>query len=64
MKLSEYAKQKKIHYKTALDWWHKGYLNGEQVPSGTILIDDNNPLKSRKDVVFLKGNVKSEREES
>jgi predicted site-specific integrase-resolvase len=36
MKLSMYAKKKGISYLTALRHWQKGYLQGEQLPSGTI----------------------------
>jgi len=41
MKLSAYAKQKGITYKTAWTWWKNGYLKGEQFPSGTILVEES-----------------------
>ena len=42
MKLSEYAKQLGIHYKTAWRHWHEGKIKGHQDPeSGTIYVLDN-----------------------
>ena len=38
MKLSEYAKQKGVTYRTAQNHWYKGLLNGEQLATGTIVI--------------------------
>jgi predicted site-specific integrase-resolvase len=40
MKLSDYAKQKSICYRTAHRHWQLGYLKGEQLSSGTIVIFD------------------------
>ena len=40
MKLSDYAKQQGVHYRTAYRWFHAGKLKGRQMESGTILIDD------------------------
>jgi predicted site-specific integrase-resolvase len=40
MKLSEYAKLKSISYQTAHKHWKAGLLKGEQLASGTIVIDD------------------------
>lgn len=39
MKLSEYAKKRGICYQTAYRWFHAGHLKGEQLPTGTILVD-------------------------
>jgi len=47
MKLSEFARKEGISYITAYRWWKKGYLNGKQVPSGTILIDEKYPIKEK-----------------
>jgi hypothetical protein len=41
MKLSEYAKEKSISYKTAHRHWKLGYIKGEQLSSGTIVVFDN-----------------------
>jgi predicted site-specific integrase-resolvase len=38
MKLSDYAKSKSISYRTAHRHWQLGYLQGEQLPSGTIVV--------------------------
>lgn len=38
IKLSEYAKNNSITYKTAYNYWIKGLLEGKQLPTGTILI--------------------------
>ena len=51
MKLSEFAKQEGIPYRTAYGWWKKGYLNGKTRPSGSIVIDDNNPIKNTKNEI-------------
>jgi len=40
MKLSEYAKTMKVTYKTAWNWWKAGYLEAYQIPSGTIMVDE------------------------
>ena len=38
MKLSQYAKQQGISYRTALRWFRSGTLQGYQAPSGTIIV--------------------------
>ena len=38
MKLSDYAKKYSVTYRTAYNHWKRGYLEGEQLPSGTIII--------------------------
>ncbi|NEP56868.1 MAG: IS607 family transposase [Symploca sp. SIO2G7] len=38
MKLSEYAKKVGVSYRTAWRWWKQGTLRGYQLPSGTIII--------------------------
>lgn len=49
IKLSTYAKQNGINYRTAWNWYKAGTLAGRQMPSGTILIDvpDTPPTPSR-----------------
>src|SRR5215469_962021 len=38
MKLSTYAKQVGVTYKTAWQWWKAGQLDAYQLPSGTIIV--------------------------
>jgi predicted site-specific integrase-resolvase len=38
MKLSEYAKQVGVTYKTAYQWWKAGQLDAYQLPTGTIIV--------------------------
>jgi putative resolvase len=38
MKLSEFARQHGISYKTAWRWWKDGKLPGKQMPSGTVIV--------------------------
>ena len=40
MKLSNYAKQCDVSYRTAWNWWKSGDLLGYQKPSGTIIITE------------------------
>lgn len=52
MRLSDYAKQQGVHYRTALRWFHDGKLTGRQLDTGTILIDlPVEPVKSTDKVV-------------
>lgn len=39
VRLSRWAKMNGVHYQTALRYWHQGILTGEQLPTGTILVD-------------------------
>lgn len=41
IKLSEYAKNNGVCYKTAYRYWNKGLIKGKQTSTGTILIEDN-----------------------
>jgi len=38
MKLSEYARQVGVTYKTAYHWWQAGQLDAYQRPTGTIIV--------------------------
>ncbi len=40
MKLSQYAKQQGISYRTALRWFRDGTIQGYQAPSGTIIVTE------------------------
>lgn len=45
MKLSQYAKQQGISYKTALRWWKAGTIKGYQAASGTIIVTENEQIQ-------------------
>ena len=45
MKLSSYAKQVGVSYKTAHRWWKAGQISGYQLPTGTIVITEEKPEK-------------------
>src|SRR5215813_7433252 len=38
MKLSAYAKQVGVTYKTAWQWWKAGQLDAYQLPTGTVIV--------------------------
>jgi hypothetical protein len=44
MKLSEYAKQQGISYRTAFRWWQAGQIPGYQAATGTIIVHDPKPF--------------------
>jgi putative resolvase len=44
MKLSQYAKQQGISYRTALRWFRAGTIKGYQAPSGTIIVTEHEPV--------------------
>ncbi len=44
MKLSQYAKQQGISYRTALRWFRDGTIKGYQAPSGTIIVTEQEPV--------------------
>lgn len=43
MKLSAYAKQVGVTYKTAYQWWKAGQLDAYQLPTGTIIVREVKP---------------------
>ena len=45
MKLSDYAKQYGISYRTAHRMWKRGELKGRQLSTGTILLDTSSPVE-------------------
>ena len=47
MKLSVYAKKMGISYRTAWNWFKSGKLKAVQMPSGTIMVEDEN----NKDII-------------
>lgn len=46
MKLKDYARQQGISYRTAWRWWKAGKLPGQQMDTGTILIETEPPAAS------------------
>jgi putative resolvase len=38
MRLSQYAKQMGVHYKTAFRWWKAGKLDAYQLETGTVIV--------------------------
>src|SRR5215467_2988668 len=52
MKLSTYAKQHGISYSTALRWWKAGQIKGYQAPSGTIIVQEEEPIRHAQKVAI------------
>ena len=46
MKLSQYAKQQGISYRTALRWWQAGLIKGYQATTGTIIVAEEPPKEA------------------
>lgn len=49
MKLSQYAKQVGVTYRTAFRWWQNGDIKGYQLPSGTIVVTEGEAPQARPD---------------
>lgn len=41
MKLSDYARKIGVSYRTAYRYWKAGQLTGKQLPTGTIIVEDD-----------------------
>jgi putative resolvase len=60
MKLSHYAKQLGVTYRTAWNWYNTGKLSGYQTPTGTIIVTETHRVaaqpqnKSNKTVVYAR----------
>ncbi len=55
MKLSQYAKKLGVHYKTAWRWYKEGRLEGYQLPTGTIIItEEDTPEKDLEVAVYAR----------
>jgi len=48
MKLSQYAKKVGVTYRTAFQWWKDGQIKGYQMPSGTIVITEEEEANVRR----------------
>ena len=55
MKLSQYAKQQGISYRTAFRWWQAGQIKGYQAPSGTIIVTpEEPPMRTEKIAIYAR----------
>ena len=55
MKLSDYAKKKGISYDTAWRMWNRGQLQGERLPTGTIIIfEDDRSVRENKVAIYAR----------
>jgi predicted site-specific integrase-resolvase len=60
MKLSQYAKQQGISYRTALRWFRAGTIKGYQAPTGTIIVTEGGAESStRPEKVVIYARVSS-----
>jgi putative resolvase len=57
MKLSQYAKKVGVTYRTAFQWWKDGQIKGYQMPSGTIVITEEegtHPSHAQRVVIYAR----------
>jgi putative resolvase len=56
MKLSQYAKQQGISYRTALRWFRAGTIKGYQAPTGTIIVTEGEkpPVHLEKVAIYAR----------
>lgn len=55
IKLSDWARQNGVSWRTAYRYWKNGQLNGEQLPTGTILINvPSEETTERRTVVYAR----------
>jgi putative resolvase len=59
MKLSEYAKQQGISYRTAFRWWQAGQIPGYQAATGTIIVQDPKAVATAPQRVAIYARVSS-----
>jgi predicted site-specific integrase-resolvase len=52
MRLSQYAKQMGVSYKTAFRWWKAGKLDAYQLDTGTIIVREPVPTKTPTNVAL------------
>ncbi len=63
MKLRSYAEFVGVSYKTAWRWWKRGTIQGEKLPSGTILVtEDVSKLPEREEIIVVYARVSGNRE--
>jgi putative resolvase len=55
MKLSDYARQVGVHYRTAWQWFKAGKIKGYQMDTGTIIItEDDEPRPPQKVAIYTR----------
>jgi putative resolvase len=57
MKLSDYAKKVGVRYETAWRWFKAGTIRGHQLPTGTIIITEDEPTASTPTRVVIYARV-------
>ncbi|WP_129678112.1 IS607 family transposase, partial [Candidatus Chloroploca sp. Khr17] len=57
MKLSDYAKKVGVRYETAWRWFQAGTIRGHQLPTGTIIITEDEPTASTTSRVAIYARV-------
>ncbi len=60
MKFSQYAKQQRMSYSTALRWWKAGQIKGYQAASGTIIVEAETKPGLREERVVISARVSSQ----
>jgi len=64
LKLSDYAKQNSVTYKTAYKHWKKGLIRGKILPTGTIVVFDDYDSPDYSNKVILYARVSSSENKS
>jgi putative resolvase len=64
MKLSEYAKQQGISYRTAFRWWQAGQIPGYQAATGTIIVQDPRAVAAAPQRVAIYARVSSHEQQA
>ena len=59
MKLSEYARQQGISYRTAFRWWQAGQIPGYQAATGTIIVHEPNESRAAPQRVAIYARISS-----
>lgn len=54
MKLSDYAKLKNVSYRTVWNWWKDGKIQGKQLDTGTIVINDDKVVKDEYIITYAR----------
>jgi predicted site-specific integrase-resolvase len=60
MKLSHYARQQGISYRTAFRWWKAGLVPGSQTATGTMIVTDHEAEARSPRKVAIYARVSSE----
>lgn len=60
MRLKEYAEKMSISYRTAQEWFYKGYIDGAyKTPSGSVMVKDETSNLTKDDYVVIYCRVSS-----